>query len=354
MPQVSYVSDSKEDWEAVYDASVIEEAPSHDGAPCFSAWEGPRPFMLALEPEDLERIGEGEDHINPQRPLYGIQIYDTTPDAGDPEHVRRMALTLHKLTFQYDGAPSGVMSRTDSDGCWVDRIDVFGLPMPEGTPTRERVDRCIAHSKQEIVHRILTFGADWYIPPTYKAPGHKRVVYIIDREEARWDDKETGEEGEEGGPFITAQWAYTRGSDIFPGEQDMPGAPPMGWGMSAEDVNVPATLFYRFDDVLGEFGGHIFAESTKWFNGQYAAEVCTCDGEEDATCQGGACGCLAHDVKVYKRLLRAGKGRELIGEFEFQVDTIGDVKNGAKDGSREVVEDSAKKNLEIRTIEKEE
>ena len=342
MPQGSGVSDSKEDWEAICDGAIIEEAPSHDGAPCFSAWEGPKPFRFALKPEDLEEIREGEDIVKPQRPLYGIQIYDTTPGAGAPEYVRRMALTLHKLTFRFGGTPSGVMCRNFLDGCWVDRIDVFGLPMPEGTQTCERVDRCIAHSKREIMYRILTFGADWYIPPTSEPLNYKRVLYIIDRDQARWDDMEKGEEGEEGGPFITAEWAYTRGSDIFPGEQDMPGAPPVGWGVSAEDMKVPAMRFYRFDDVLEEFGGHIFPESTKWFNGQYISGICTCDGEEDTPCEGNYCGSLAHDVKLYARLLRAGKGMELVGEFEFQVDTIDDAKDGAE------------KRLEIRTAKKEE
>lgn len=61
----------------------------------------------------MDEMGEGEDCINPQRPLYGIQIYDTTPDARDPEHVRRIALTLHRLTFHYSGGtPPGFMSRT--------------------------------------------------------------------------------------------------------------------------------------------------------------------------------------------------------------------------------------------------
>jgi hypothetical protein len=44
----------------------------------------------------------------------------------------------------------------------------------------------------------------------------------------------------------------------------------------------------------------------------------------------------------YARVLRAGKGRDLVGEFEFQVDTVGDTKDGAE------------KRLEIRTAEKEE
>jgi hypothetical protein len=123
----------------------------------------------------------------------------------------------------------------------------------------------------------------------------------------------------------------------------------MGWGVSAEDIRVPAMRFNRFDDALEEFGGHILAGSTQWFNGQYVAEVCTCDGEEGATREGGDCECLAHDVKVYTRPLRAGKGRELVGEFEFQVNTIGD----AKDSSTEVVTDGAEKKLEIPTAEKE-
>jgi hypothetical protein len=144
----------------------------------------------------------------------------------------------------------------------VDRIDVFGLHIPEGTQTREHVDRYIAYSKQEIMYGILTFGADWYIPHTAVPYNYKRVLYIIHRDQVRWGDMEKGEEGKEGGPFITVEWAYTRGIDIFPGEQDMPGAPPVGWGVSAEDIKVPAMRFYRFDGVLKEFWGQIFTEET--------------------------------------------------------------------------------------------
>jgi hypothetical protein len=112
--------------------------------------------------------------------------------------------------------------------------------------------------------------------------------------------------------------------------------------------------FCRFDQVLEEFGSHIFPESTKWFNSQCVVEVCTCDGEEGAICEGSHYGSLAHDVKEYTRLLRAGKGRELVGEFEFQRDTIYDAEDGVQDGPAEIVADSAGKPLETRTEEKEE
>jgi hypothetical protein len=74
--------------------------------------------------------------------------------------------------------------------------------------------------------------------------------------------------------------------------------------------------FFRFDGPVEEFGAWIVPESIRWFNGEYVFAECTCRGEEGVACVADAgCRSLAHDVKKYARLLRAGKGKELLGEF---------------------------------------
>ena len=60
---------------------VIEEAPSHDGAPCISIWENYN--------------DEDEPH---SRPKYAIQFYDTTPSSRDPQHLKAVTQAIHRAT----------------------------------------------------------------------------------------------------------------------------------------------------------------------------------------------------------------------------------------------------------------
>ncbi|CCF45788.1 hypothetical protein CH063_14750, partial [Colletotrichum higginsianum] len=71
----------------VYPRTIVEEAPSHDGRPCYAAWQ-----MTEMDP-DTETPPDASN-----RPKWSIQLYDTTPAAGDREHIKATAKRLEEST----------------------------------------------------------------------------------------------------------------------------------------------------------------------------------------------------------------------------------------------------------------
>lgn len=179
-------------------SDVVEEAPSHDGTPCFSAWECSR----AADPQYR--------HLEPgTRPKYSIQIYDTTPGSGNLEHLKALAGDIHKGTCEH---------RTlGNDSDWNDRLDVYSLAMPHRTPLDDRVRRCIAHQKAEIVSRNLSGRSDFYISGTYRKRDHRRVLFIVAREvePAAWERDQDADAGSDewdpdtwDGPLCAVFWGF--------------------------------------------------------------------------------------------------------------------------------------------------
>ncbi|KAJ9148556.1 hypothetical protein NKR23_g4904 [Pleurostoma richardsiae] len=139
--------------------AVVEEAPSHDRAPCFTAY--------SVDPEETSR------------PLFALRVYDTTPEAGGADRTRQLALKVHSGTEieRCDVAPA-----VDRD-----RVEVVGLPMAADTPDEQRIERCQAHHMAEVRARITARRVDFYLPATFDVEGWWRGLVIIDRLEGGWE-----------------------------------------------------------------------------------------------------------------------------------------------------------------------
>lgn len=102
---------------------------------------------------------------------YSIQVYDTTPKSNDPQHTKALAEHIHKATLE---ARCGY-----GDHDYGDRLDVYGLTMPDDTSDEERVQRCIAHQKAEIIARHSMGKSDFLISGTYSVSSYRRALIMI-------------------------------------------------------------------------------------------------------------------------------------------------------------------------------
>ncbi|KAF9871055.1 hypothetical protein CkaCkLH20_11472 [Colletotrichum karsti] len=176
----------------VFPRTVVEETPSHDGKICYAAWKLVETDARARTPPDASN-----------RPKWSIQVYDTTPHAGDRKHVKATALKLEESTRE------GRAMRSARD-----RVEVHGLPLPADAPEAERVARCTAHHRAEIAARNATGTTDFFIPPTFDDTWERQIL-IIDNPEASWD--------ETGGAFLAVFFDLTPearaedpdGSDLY-------------------------------------------------------------------------------------------------------------------------------------------
>ena len=146
---------------------VLEHITTHDSTPCTTAW---RDHRIEGEPDE-------------KRPIYSLQIYDTTPGSSDQQHLDHVAMKIHQETYE---------GRDRWDGVSRDRLDFYGLAMPTATSQEERVQKCIAHQTAEIAARNATGKMDYFIPGTYDFEYHQRQFFIIDRTEEEWDVGEGG------------------------------------------------------------------------------------------------------------------------------------------------------------------
>ncbi|KAJ4318005.1 hypothetical protein N0V84_007059 [Fusarium piperis] len=137
-----------------------------------------------------------EAFVDPEpikRPKWGIQIYDTRSDSGkNMKQLKKLALKIYEDTWDERSA----MGRET-----LDRIDLYGLAMPDDTSPAERAERCKAHNVKEITARNETGKGDFYIPRIpcrYPASG-QRSILVIDRPQAEWDEPSQG-------GFLHVQW----------------------------------------------------------------------------------------------------------------------------------------------------
>jgi hypothetical protein len=106
---------------------VIEEAPSHDDTPCFTAW-------ICVEIVKIPNGYCSSDYTDGnKRPEWSIQIYDTTPGSDYPEHLRGLAEKLHRHTREEREAAGRGRS---------DRIDIWGIPLATNLTEEERIEKC--------------------------------------------------------------------------------------------------------------------------------------------------------------------------------------------------------------------
>ncbi|MBE3050256.1 hypothetical protein IMZ48_48720 [Candidatus Bathyarchaeota archaeon] len=227
---------------------VVEEAPSHDGTPCFSAWQDDKPVD--------ERYTEFVSH---GRPKYSIQIYDTTPNSRDPQHVKAVAEEIHKATFS--------TRCNESDPDEHDRLDVWGFALPAETSEEERVTRCIAHMKAEIVARNMTGKTDFYIPGTYDRDNYRRALVIVNKpmDELDWrkgaedGDPDDDDDDDDDGPFLIVLWGLSQAGCEFSRHWD-------------EEIKDPRFARDHPGALGSSIRGMIKHDSIRWFYEAYVLE----------------------------------------------------------------------------------
>ncbi|KAF1951798.1 hypothetical protein CC80DRAFT_538548 [Byssothecium circinans] len=162
---------------------VVEDAPNHNSTPCFTAWAR----------EEIVEIPEGwsssDFPISHKRPQWSFQIYDTTPQSDNPEHLKTLAETLHKETRE---------EREAHGRAQPDRIDVWGMPLATDVSDEERIAKCKAHVLAEIASRNTAGNSDFHIPQLNAHDQWQRVILIIDRPQELWNEDEGG--------FLAVYW----------------------------------------------------------------------------------------------------------------------------------------------------
>lgn len=156
---------------------VVEDAPSHDDTPCVTAWEH---VEIAAVPAGWSLSDFPEKG---KRPQWALQFYDTTPGADDPDRLRALAAKLFNDTR--DDREAGGRAEPD-------RIDVWGLPLADGTLAAERVARCRAHAEEAMEFRNGGQLKGFRIPEFGSYIDWRRAIVIVDRPEALWDEGEGG------------------------------------------------------------------------------------------------------------------------------------------------------------------
>ncbi|KAJ4215054.1 hypothetical protein NW759_010083 [Fusarium solani] len=217
---------------------VTEEAPSHDGTLCCSVWEAREAWV---NPEPVKR------------PKWGLQIYDTRSNSGkNMKQLKKLALKIYEDTWDERSA----MGRET-----LDRIDLYGLAMPEGTSPAERAERCRAHNVKEIAARNATGKGDFYIPQMdcgFPESG-QRSILVIDRPQAKWD------EPDEGG-FLHVRWnPEVRKDKTKRDESDVESAE-----SSLSERREEAIRFYRYEytnQVPGVMQS--MRDGVEWFDMNY-------------------------------------------------------------------------------------
>ncbi|KAI1365679.1 hypothetical protein F5Y08DRAFT_303377 [Xylaria arbuscula] len=187
---------------------VVEEAPSHDvQTPCMTAWEKEE---IVAYPKGWP---EWDYEVGDTRPMWSIQVYDTTPHSDNREHLGALVEMLHRDTKEVRYA-SGRDER--------DRVDVWGMPLPIDMPDEERVARCKAHMQAEIVARECAPAGtayDFHIPQLSTINMWKRGLVIIDRQQEQWNDGEGG--------FLVVKWGvHPSYIEMMNREISLPGDPP--------------------------------------------------------------------------------------------------------------------------------
>ncbi|KAJ4308971.1 hypothetical protein N0V94_009138 [Neodidymelliopsis sp. IMI 364377] len=163
---------------------VIEEAPSHDGTPCYTAWVR----------EEIVQVPHGwsasDFDIANKRPQWSLQIYDTTSQAVNPDHLKSLVETFHKETRK----EHGIIGRNQPT-----RIDIWGMPFTTDTIEEEKIAKCKAHILAEIAARETSGDDDFHVPELCSHHHWKRAILIVDQSEESWNEIEGG--------FLAVYWS---------------------------------------------------------------------------------------------------------------------------------------------------
>lgn len=163
---------------------VVEEAPSHDETPCYTAW---------IKVELLSEIPQGfsaSDFSNINNySRWSIPIYDTTPASDSPEYLSALAEALHRETIE---------ERFLNDRGEPDRIDVWGIPLPTNTSEEERIAKCKAHFLAEVASRNASGNPEFYMPRLKAREKWQRAIVVIYKPQSDWNEDESS--------FLAVYW----------------------------------------------------------------------------------------------------------------------------------------------------
>ncbi|KAJ0165192.1 hypothetical protein CTA2_12066 [Colletotrichum tanaceti] len=236
----------------VYPRTVVEEAPSHDGRPCYAAWEMTETDPDAQTPPDASN-----------RPKWSIQLYDTTPAAGDREHVRATAKRVEDSTRR-------ARQRREA----LSRVEVHGLAVPAGTPEAERVALCAAHHRAEVAARNASGTADFFIPPTFDDLWERRIL-VIDKPiaaaaardesspETNENDNDNDNDDDDGGEFLAVFFGLKAGAATeSPGVPDYEVVRFPGKDLGDRLRSFTSSIEWFYDSYVGD--GTIYGDLEKW------------------------------------------------------------------------------------------
>lgn len=164
---------------------IVEQVPSHDSTPCYTAWVR----------KEIVQVPQGwttsDFNITNERPQWSVQIYDTTPQSADTNHLKTLAETLHEETRE----------ERDSDGRGQpDRIDVWGMPFSADAPEEDRIAKCKAHILAQIATRETSRDGEFHVPELRSHDLWKRAIIIIDQPKESWNENEGG--------FLAVYWEH--------------------------------------------------------------------------------------------------------------------------------------------------
>ncbi|KZL75519.1 ArcA-like protein [Colletotrichum tofieldiae] len=169
---------------AVWRKTVVQPAPSHNGAPTFAAYQVP-----AITPET-------EAELRPLRPPFALIVYDTT-------HTARLTRSARLARALFDRTEN---FRKHAD-YQPDRVEIVTLPLPQSSSDDERVEACTRHHEEEFRSRLLIAdkaeAVSWFLAERIMDRRYARKIIAVncfeddgndDIEVASWEESLSNEE----------------------------------------------------------------------------------------------------------------------------------------------------------------
>lgn len=156
--------------------AFVEPAPSHDpNQPCFAAYLATYPVSVDFDDDDKPPAH--------RRPLFGTRIYDVTPQAGNADRIRDLALRILAATH--------LTLHQAGNGPYYDRFEVIGMPLDsQHLSDREKVRICADYDEKERELRMATGDKGFYMPLRILDDLYRRGLVMIDRLDVNsdWED----------------------------------------------------------------------------------------------------------------------------------------------------------------------
>ncbi|CAI0648933.1 unnamed protein product, partial [Colletotrichum noveboracense] len=138
--------------------TIVQPAPSHDGAPTFAAYQVFENTPEDLSPEDLEAA------VRPLLPGLARAVFDRT----------------YWYRRKRNHRP--------------DRVEVVTLPLPQSFTDAERAEACVRHYEEELRSRLLipnvAEAVSWFLPGRIMESTYARRILPINRLEENDNDDE--------------------------------------------------------------------------------------------------------------------------------------------------------------------